>query len=112
MKEDDKNFEIIANQLNRMDIRLSEVQTDIGEIKVTLVLNTKDLAEHMRRTNLLEDKVNLEKALRDSLQEKAQERLEKLELPAKSLKYFIKLIGIFSLIVTAILGGIKLFGGF
>lgn len=37
--------------------KLEELSTNVGEIKVTLALNTQSLTEHMRRTELLEKRV-------------------------------------------------------
>lgn len=37
---------------------LEEVRKDIGEMKITLALNTQSLEEHIKRTNLLEEQVS------------------------------------------------------
>lgn len=38
---------------------LEEVRKDIGEMKITLALNTQSLEEHIKRTDLLEKQVSL-----------------------------------------------------
>ena len=42
--------------MNRED-KIDKIADDIGEIKVTLAVNTESLKEHIKRTNLLEKKV-------------------------------------------------------
>lgn len=42
---------------SRMEAKVDEIQKDIGEIKVTLAVNTESLKLHMQRTELLERKV-------------------------------------------------------
>lgn len=42
---------------SRMEAKVDEIQKDIGEIKVTLAVNTESLKLHMQRTEILERRV-------------------------------------------------------
>lgn len=41
----------------RLEDKIDKISDDISEVKVTLARNTVSLEEHVRRTNILEDKV-------------------------------------------------------
>ena len=41
----------------KLDEKIDKIVDDIGEIKVTMAVNTESLKEHIRRTNLLEKRV-------------------------------------------------------
>jgi hypothetical protein len=43
---------------SRMEVKIDEIQRDVSEIKTTLAVNTESLKQHMRRTDLLESKVD------------------------------------------------------
>ena len=45
------------NRLARIEDKLDKVVEKIGSIDVTMARNTEQLAEHMRRTELLEEEV-------------------------------------------------------
>jgi hypothetical protein len=97
-REDD----LIVKQLDKMDMKLSNVQEEIGEIKVIISINAKDIAEHIRRTNLLEIKIDDEKKFRDKLQQESQDRMGDLELPGKSFGLLLKVVGAISLVASLI----------
>jgi hypothetical protein len=42
---------------SRMEVKIDEIQRDIADIKVTLAVNTVSLQDHMKRTELLETKI-------------------------------------------------------
>lgn len=42
---------------NRQEEKIDKIQSDIVEIKVIMAKNTTSLEEHMRRTNLLENRI-------------------------------------------------------
>lgn len=62
--------------MSNNDQKLDKIQEDVTDIKVTLARNTASLEEHMRRTALLESKI------------------EPLETHADMVKGAIKLVGI------------------
>jgi hypothetical protein len=41
-----------------MEAKIDEIQRDIADIKTTLAVNTVSLQQHMKRTDLLETKVD------------------------------------------------------
>jgi hypothetical protein len=43
---------------SRMEAKIDEIQRDIADIKTTLAVNTVSLQQHMKRTDLLETKVD------------------------------------------------------
>lgn len=42
----------------QVDEKLTEIQVDVAEINVTLKRNTEDLEKHIKRTNILQDKIS------------------------------------------------------
>jgi hypothetical protein len=53
----DKFLEHIANQIERLDSKISKTDEKIGNIEVILARNTTSLEEHIKRTNILEQKL-------------------------------------------------------
>lgn len=41
----------------RSEAKLDKIVEDIGEIKITMAVNTQSLQEHIKRTNILEKRV-------------------------------------------------------
>ena len=50
--------ELIINTLNRLDDKLDKVKEDTTDIKVSQVKNTSDIEYHIKRTDILETKVD------------------------------------------------------
>lgn len=73
-------------QLNRIESEVKSISVDISDIKVTLATQQVILAEHTRRSTLLEDQV---KPLRDHLTQ------------LKGVINFIKVVGIIAGIAEA-----------
>ncbi len=76
--------------LERVLEKLDDIREEVGKIEVTLAVNTSSLAEHMRRTEILEE------------QHKALSRKVTIAEGA------IKLVGLMS----AAAGALKFFGAF
>ena len=47
----------IYGEIKEVHNKISETQTDINEIKITLSVNTQSLLDHMKRSDLLEVKM-------------------------------------------------------
>ena len=47
-----------SDRLERIENKLDKVVDGIGVINVTLARNTSSLEEHVKRTNMLEEKIN------------------------------------------------------
>lgn len=62
--------------------KLDKIQSDISEIKVTLAVNTEQLKEHMRRSDLLEARV-----------EQVNDELKPVQEHVAMLKGMAKLLG-------------------
>lgn len=75
-----------------MDKKLDQIQEDVTEIKVTMARNTASLELHMRRSDLLEQKI---------------EPLEKHVNMVNGALKLLSLLGIITAIVAAIYGMIK-----
>lgn len=88
--------------MDRMDELISDIKhliTDINEVRITLAentitlnQNTSDVAHHIKRTDILE------------------RRVDKVELPFKSAKWVAAFVIGFASFVGAIYGLIQLFG--
>lgn len=83
---------------SRLEIKLDRIVEDQSEIKITLARltssveqNTKDVAEHIARTEILEGRVDI------------------LEEPRRVRKYLIKVLLVLGSIAGAILAICKLF---
>ena len=46
-----------SDKIDRMDSKLDRLDERLDQVSITLALNTESLAEHMRRTDLLEQQV-------------------------------------------------------
>jgi hypothetical protein len=73
-----------AEKLGKISEDITEIRVDVGKINVTLDFQQKILAEHMKRTEL------------------SEQRLQKLELPYKLLAYLIAPIGVIASIVATL----------
>jgi hypothetical protein len=56
MKEETQ--EIIINVLNRLDDKLDQVKEDTTDIRIVQTKNTADIKYHIKRTDILEHKVD------------------------------------------------------
>jgi len=83
MREDQKNQ---GNEISKHGVYLERLDSDVQEMKVTVSKNTEDVAEHMRRTDLLE-KLHRDNQARIELNER---RLDSLEEPVKARAFLKK----------------------
>lgn len=58
--DDSKFAQNIYKKLDTMNEHVGSMRVDIAKMQVFVGQNTKDLADHIRRTNILEEKMNLE----------------------------------------------------
>lgn len=88
--DDDVFFEMVVKKLDK-------VESEIGEIKVILARNTKDVEIHIRRSDLLDESMHM---LREQI------------APAKKMVDYLKtsfqLLGVISIIVGIFVGITKL----
>ena len=77
--------------------KLDKIIDDIGEIKVTHAKNTAHLEEHMRRTDLLETRV-----------EQVAGSIQPIQTHVDMIKGAMKLVTIVAAIASVILGILKL----
>lgn len=75
----DKHMENVGDRLNKMDDRLDKIDT-------TAAHNAGVLEEHVRRTNLLEEKVELDKRSIES-------KIEPIQTHVNQMKVFLKIAG-------------------
>jgi hypothetical protein len=91
--------------LKLMDAKLDKIQESITELKidqakqeVNLIANTKQLEEHMHRSDLLEES-----------QEVLYEEVSNIKLHKAQMDGILKFLGILSTIVSVAVGLLKLF---
>lgn len=77
--------------------KLDKIVADIGEIKVTTALNTSHLGEHMKRTDLLETRV-----------EQVASAMKPIQSHVDMVSGALKLLGIIGTIIGIIAGVMKL----
>lgn len=90
---DDKLDKVLENQTLML-----QVQTKQG---VYIEQNTKDLSEHIRRTNLLEEKLN-------KVEEKLSDKIDKIDDDVKAVKIGYKVVIKLFVGTGAVIGLIKL----
>lgn len=56
-KKNEDVMKLVLNKLDKLDEKLDKANEKVSEIDKTLARNTDSLAEHMRRTSLLEDEL-------------------------------------------------------
>lgn len=96
MREDQK---LHGRELVKQSTVLESLDCDIKELKPVVAKNTQDIAEHMRRTDLLE-RLHLDNQKRIEISES---RLNKLEEPVKAKEWFKKnIIALLSTVATII----------
>lgn len=86
----DKHMESVAAHLGKVDDRLDRIDT-------TAATNTAVLEEHVRRTNLLEEKIELDK-------KDIEGKLEPIKAHVNQVKIFMKIAGL-------VVGGGSILGG-
>jgi len=86
----DSHLSDVKGTLNRMDERLDKID-------VTSAAQGATLEEHVRRTNLLEEKIEVDKKIVES-------KLEPIQAHVTQVKIFMKIAGL-------VLGGGTLLGG-
>lgn len=99
----DVEKDFLLNRLSRMDDKLDSLVDDIGQIKITLAVNTKEIAEHIRRTNLLENKMDKDSLERDIQNVQNNGRFDRLELPGKLLNAVLKITASLSLLAGLVI---------
>jgi len=83
VREDQKNH---GRELSKQSAYLENLDSDVKELKVSVLQNTEDISHHIRRTDILQElhKDN-QKRIANS-----EERLDKLEEPVKARKWLKK----------------------
>lgn len=89
----------ISDQLDKQDDKLEKQSEDITDIKLTQVRQEANLAEHMKRSDMLEKLYN-----------ELYKEVEEIKEPVSQLKGGVKLITILSGVIASILGILKFFG--
>lgn len=87
------------------DDKLDRIADELVEIKIILTKQEGNLAEHMRRTELLEDALLEHDKLREDLENKLLEKIEPIEQFKDRIDGALKLIGLIAVsfsIVTSI----------
>lgn len=90
---------LIVNTLNRIDGKLDKLDDRMDSMNGTLTKQQGSLDEHIKRSNLLEMKIDLEtKAIRDRLPEDIQKELAVVKAAAsearnKALMFGLKIAG-------------------
>lgn len=74
------------DRLDRILDKLTDMAVDIGRMALSVEKNTEDIGEHIRRTDLLEKKL-------DTYEEKYDDRLEEALLPIRWGKLTLKFTG-------------------
>lgn len=89
---DEKFAQNIYKKLDTMNEHVGTIRVDVAKMEVYVRQNTKDLADHIRRTNILEEKMNLE-----------LEKIErKVNFQVVAGKVIIGLVGIIGIVVGII----------
>lgn len=103
-----KLYELLESLENKIEEKVdkiietqSDMRVDIAEIRKDINRNTGDMAHHIKRTDLLQDKV-----------ENNEERIYKLEEPKIFKKYLLKIVAAIGAIGGAIYGIIRLIEAF
>jgi hypothetical protein len=100
--------------------KLDKIQDDVTEIKVEqatqgrdIARNSSDIAEHIRRTNLLEASLDKHAQENDTFQVSVEEKIREINKPlsAKDLfKYVSVGIGVLASLSAAVYSIFKIFG--
>lgn len=54
---DEKRFTRLDDKIDKLDEKVDQVNLTLAKIEITLGVNTQSLVEHIKRTNLLEEKL-------------------------------------------------------
>lgn len=57
MSENDKLFELLNKVDSKLDKKLESIDSHLSDIDIKLAVQSEQLGEHMRRTELLEERV-------------------------------------------------------
>lgn len=104
VREDQKQH---GKELSKQSVYLETMDADVKELKNTVGRNTEDIAEHIRRTDLLE-KLHRDNQFKI---ESSEKRLDKLEEPKKAMAWvkahLISLLAILASIATIVANILK-----
>ena len=91
---------MLFEMLKKVDEKLDAHTDSLARLEVQVCINTKDLAEHIRRSDLIEEKIELDKKSIES-------RLEVLEQPGLVTKFLQNKLVKFCGITSALYGLIQ-----
>lgn len=87
-----------------------QIAEDIGEIKVTLARQEESLRHHIRRTELAEEAISLNRKHLDIAIEKLNKDFEPVKSHVQLINSGFKIVGGVSVLVSIIAGIVKIFG--
>jgi hypothetical protein len=83
----------MSDKLDKVLLLLTDMARDIGKLTSMTEENTRDLAEHIKRTNLLEDSLTETKKELDKKIEICEDGVEEARAPLKWMKITAKVLG-------------------
>ena len=102
-----------ANEVyDRLLEKQEQMADDIGEIKVILARQEESLRHHIRRTELAEEAIALNRKQLDVSIEKLNKELEPVHKHVQLINSAFKIIGGISVVVSIVAGLVKVFGFF
>ena len=95
--------------LTKLDTKVDKLDTRLDTIDITLAKHEANLNEHMRRTNIAEENIDLLRAdTKQSFKEQSEE-IKPLTKHVQRVEGFFKLLGIIASIVGVCTGLLSLF---
>lgn len=94
----DDILRLIIDKVDKLDIKIDTIASDIVELKITSGKHEENLKEHMKRSDLLEKS-----------QEVLFEELKPIKVHVHTVNGTFKFLGIFTSIATGIAGILKFF---
>lgn len=101
-KDDNSNYLKLFTKLSEIHTDVAIIKTELKYIKDDISINTADLAEHMRRTDLLEEQQRSMAAQNGSNVYEIRSRLDKVEALPKFMSMLVKVVLTLGAISTAI----------
>ena len=102
-----------ANEVyDRLLEKQEQMADDIGEIKVILARQEESLRHHIRRTELAEEAITLNRKHLDIAIEKLNNELKPVHSHVQLINSAFKIIGGISVVVSIVAGLVKVFGFF
>lgn len=93
---------VLENKMDEIKSKLNKIADDIVEIKITLAAQHTDIAHHIKRSDLLEDKLDLVKDHFEAEIQPLKDHVTQVQGAKNAFMLVLKILAVTAAILTAL----------